>query len=197
MRKKPEPIHYQIRRAIMADPALSSTPKLVADALLLTFRNNTTGLCNPSLNTIALAVGRCKRTVIEAIKELKAGNDPWLIVRSTGGGSKNNTNNYEFRLKGTGAIHCTGEEDCTGEENVGTGEADCTEGVKQTAHELSIELSRTNKRDFKERNSTNILVEADGREGDRWRSYWRANGIAEPFRVRRGRYYVVPTKEPP
>ncbi len=31
MRKKSEPIHYQIRRAIMADPALTSTAKLVAD----------------------------------------------------------------------------------------------------------------------------------------------------------------------
>ncbi|OAF18781.1 hypothetical protein AXW67_02330 [Bradyrhizobium neotropicale] len=122
---------------------LSSTAKLVADALLLTFRNNMTGQCNPSLTTIGLAIGRCRRTVINAINELRAGPDPWLIVRGTGGGSKDNTNNYEFRLKGTGAIHCTDEADCTGEENVDTGETNCNERVKQTAHELSSELSRT------------------------------------------------------
>ena len=143
MRKKPEPIHYQIRRAITADPALSSTAKVVADALLLNFLNTKTGQCNPSLSAIAKAVGRCRRTVISAIKELNSGHDPWLIIKGTRGGSKHNTNNYEFRLRGTGAVHCTGEENCTGAGNVGTGEAHCTEGVKQTAHELSNELSRT------------------------------------------------------
>ncbi|MET4750392.1 helix-turn-helix domain-containing protein [Bradyrhizobium sp. RT11b] len=143
MRKAPEPIHYQIRRAILADPALSSTAKLVADALLLNFLNTKTGQCNPSLSAIAKAVGRCRRTVITAINELKSGNDQWLIVKSTGGGSTDNTNNYDFRLKGTGAVHSTSEAYYTGAENVGTGEADRTEGVKQTAHELSNELSRT------------------------------------------------------
>jgi hypothetical protein len=41
------------------------------------------------------------------------------------------------------AIHCTGEIDCTGAGNVETGEEDCTERVKQVAHELSNELPRT------------------------------------------------------
>ena len=143
MRKNPEPIHYQIRRAIIADPTLSSTAKLVADVLLLTFLNTKTGQCNPSIDAIAKKIGRCRRTAFSAIKELNAGSDPWLIVKSTGGGSKDNTNNYDFRLKCTGAVHCTGEADCTGAENAGTGEAHCTEGVQQTAHELSNELSRT------------------------------------------------------
>ncbi|WP_187437564.1 helix-turn-helix domain-containing protein [Bradyrhizobium rifense] len=143
LRSKPEPIHYRIRRAIMADPSLTSTAKLVADALLITFRNSTTGRCNPSLAKIALAIGRSRRTVIKAIGELKAGADPWLIVRGTRGGSKDNTNNYEFRMKGTGAVCCTGEEGHASEEKADRGEAECTEGVKPTAHKLSDELSRT------------------------------------------------------
>ena len=53
MRKTAEPIHYQIRRAVMADPVLSSTAKLVADVLLLNFLNTKTGQCNPSLDAIA------------------------------------------------------------------------------------------------------------------------------------------------
>ena len=127
----------------MADPALSSTAKVVADSLLLDFFNVNTRQCNPSFDAIAKRVGRCRKTVINAIKELNSGHDPWLIVKSTKGGSKHNTNNYEFWFKNTGTVHCTGEADCTGAENVGTGEADCTKGVKQTAHELSNELSRT------------------------------------------------------
>jgi Helix-turn-helix domain len=127
----------------MADRTLNSTDKLVADALLLNFRNNETGRCNPSFSTIASAVGKSRRTVINAINNLKAGNDPWLIVGGTRGGSKHNTNKYEFRLKESGAAGCTGEENCTGAENVGRGEAGCTKGVKPAAHELSTELSRT------------------------------------------------------
>ena len=68
----------------------------------------------------------------------KAGSDP--DCQRPGGGSKHNTNNFDFRLKTAGAVHCTGAADCTGAENVGKGEANGTEGVKQTAHELSIEL---------------------------------------------------------
>jgi Helix-turn-helix domain len=142
-RKKPEPLHYRIRRALMADPSLSSTAKLVGDALLITFRNNKTGQCNPGLTSIAAAVGRSRRTVIDAINELKAGHDPWLIVRGTGGGSQDNRNSYEFRLKGTGAEHRTGEEDRTGVEDRATGAEDCTAGVRSSAPELSSKLSRT------------------------------------------------------
>ena len=131
----------------MADPALSSTAKLVADVLLLNFLNTKTGQCNPSIDAVAKKIGRCRRTVFSAIKELNTGSDPWLIVKGTGGGSKDNTNNYDFRLKGTGAVHCTRAE------IVATGEASCTRGVQQTAHELSNELSRTINADH---------VEADG-----------------------------------
>jgi hypothetical protein len=92
MRKKPEPIHYQIRRAIMADPTLFSTAKLVASVLLLDFLNVKTGQCNPSFDAIAKRIGRCRKTVINAIKELSSGHDPWLIVKSTKGGSKETTN---------------------------------------------------------------------------------------------------------
>lgn len=127
----------------MADPALSSTAKLVADVLLLDFLNVKTRQCNPSFDAIAKRVGRCRNTVINAVKELNSGRDPWLIVKGTKGGSNHNTNHYEFRLKDAGAVHCTGEEHRTGAGTVATGEEDCTEGVKQTAHELSNELSRT------------------------------------------------------
>ena len=82
-----------------------------------------------------------------ARSRINTGSDPWLIVKGTGGGSKDNTNNYDFRLKGTGAVHCTRAE------IVATGEASCTRGVQQTAHELSNELSRTINADH---------VEADG-----------------------------------
>ena len=69
--------------------------------------------------------------------------------------------------------------------------------MKQTAHELSIELSRTTKTAFKERISDKVLVEADGPDGDEWRRYGVKNGTREPIRIHRGRYYALPTKEPP
>lgn len=77
----------------------------------------------------------CERTVQEAIKELKSSGR--IIVRGTKGGSKSNTNHYEFPLLRTGEAFCTGEPHCTGsgEEELRTGEMDCTEGAKPAADE--------------------------------------------------------------
>jgi hypothetical protein len=132
---------YQILWGIIADPRLRSTPKLVAVVLLLKFLNLQTGQCNPSVPTIARLIGKCDRTVTLAINALRSSG--WLVVRGTRGGSKEHTNQFDFRLRPTGEASCTGETDCTGEAKLGTGEAGSAEAVKPVADELSNEPSRT------------------------------------------------------
>jgi hypothetical protein len=83
--------------AAMADPDLSAVAKVVLVALVLKFRNNRTSQCNPSMATIAQAVGRDRRNVITAVAALRARG--WLTVVSTKGGSARNTNKFVFDLK--------------------------------------------------------------------------------------------------
>jgi hypothetical protein len=192
MPKKPD--QYLILWAIMADPMLSSTAKNVATVLLLKFQNRKTGRCNPSISTIARKIGVCDRTVNTAIKELRLSG--WLIVRGTGGGSKENTNQYDFRLRTTGEASFTGEVDCTGEVDLGTGETGRAGGMKLTADKPSIEQSRTSADDLKKAFPGKVLVEADGPEGDSLRLYWRSIGKMEPHRVGRGRFYLLEPSDP-
>jgi hypothetical protein len=81
----------------MADERLSAAAKCVATVLLLQFRNHKTSVCNPSFTTIAQCVGRKRRSVIDAINELK--DLGWMDWEGTAGGSPTNTNNFQFYLK--------------------------------------------------------------------------------------------------
>jgi len=133
--------HHDILWAIHADTKISSTAKCAATALLLKFYNPGTGRCDPSFTTIGKVIGRSRRSAIKAIDELKAGDDPWLVVESTKGGSQANTNSFRFRSR-TGVTSYTGAENDTGAVIVATGVESCTGPVSDAAHELSIELSK-------------------------------------------------------
>jgi hypothetical protein len=87
---------------MLADVELSASAKCVGTALLLKFRNNKTGKCNPSAATIGNAVGRDRRNVFPAIKELSARG--WLTIKTTGGGGKANTNNFIIDLERTEGV---------------------------------------------------------------------------------------------
>jgi hypothetical protein len=65
------PAHYLVLWAIMEDVRLSAAAKCVATVLILQFRNHKTSVCNPSFTTIGKCVGRKRRSVIDAINELK------------------------------------------------------------------------------------------------------------------------------
>jgi hypothetical protein len=91
------PAHYLVLWAIMADERLSAAAKCVAIVLLLQFRNHKTSVCNPSFTTIAQCVGRKRRSVIDAINELKELG--WMDWEGTAGGRPTNTNNFQFFLK--------------------------------------------------------------------------------------------------
>jgi hypothetical protein len=67
---------YELFNAIMADRTLNPVAKNVAAVLLITFRNNKTGLCNPSFEKIAECAGCGFRSANRAAMELKAAG--WL-----------------------------------------------------------------------------------------------------------------------
>ena len=94
---KKTPAHYLVLWAIMADERLSAAAKCVATVLLLQFRNHKTSVCNPSFTTIAHCVGRRRRSVIDAINELRELG--WMDWEGTAGGRPTNTNNFQFFLK--------------------------------------------------------------------------------------------------
>jgi hypothetical protein len=85
---------FKFVQRMLTDPALSPSAKCVAVSLLVIWRNSKTGQCNPSLGTIAKTIGLARRTVIDAIAELRRSG--WVEVDSTGGGSQRNTNRYKF-----------------------------------------------------------------------------------------------------
>jgi hypothetical protein len=85
---------FKFMQRVLIDPTLSPSAKCVAVSLLTIWRNSKTGQCNPSLGTIAKTIGLARRTVIDAIAELRRSG--WVEVGSTGGGSQRNTNRYKF-----------------------------------------------------------------------------------------------------
>jgi hypothetical protein len=93
---KDTPAQYLVLWAIMADEQLSASAKCVATMLLLKFRNHKTNQCNPGFATLAKCVGRKRRSVIDALSELKAAG--WIRWEGTKGGSPANTNNFQFFL---------------------------------------------------------------------------------------------------
>jgi hypothetical protein len=62
--KKPISIKLSFLRAVMADPGLSAPAKCVMSVLVLTYHNDKTGRCNPSLSRIAASVGLKRRATI-------------------------------------------------------------------------------------------------------------------------------------
>jgi Helix-turn-helix domain len=136
--------HYLVLWAIMADERLSAAAKCVATVLLLQFRNHKTSICNPSFTTIAKCVGRKRRSVIDAINELK--DLGWMDWEGTAGGSPTNTNNFQFYLKPRPVQRTAPVQDTAPvQHNAPTGAVERTQPVQRTAHEPSIEPSKNHK----------------------------------------------------
>jgi hypothetical protein len=128
--------------AIIADPHLNSTDKIVATVMLLKFRNKDTSQCNPSYSTVACVIGRSRGTVMDAVAPIKVAG--YLTVHGTKGGSARNTNQFDFHPKMTGGGSATGGEDTTGGTVADRSGEETTERVELPPHELSFEPSRTN-----------------------------------------------------
>lgn len=130
--------HHDILWAIMEDPRASAASKCVATVLLLKFRNHETRVCNPSFGTIAKCVGRKRRSVIDAVNELKGLG--WVRWTGTLGGSTENTNQFDFSLpvQSAAPVQDTTPVQCS----AATGAAERTIPVQYTAHELSIKPSK-------------------------------------------------------
>ncbi|MEZ0061420.1 hypothetical protein ABIF26_006963 [Bradyrhizobium elkanii] len=129
---------HDILWSVMEDARLSAAAKCVATVLLLKFRNQASGVCNPSFNTIAKCVGRKRRSVIDAVNELKEFG--WLSWTGTLGGSTENTNQFDFSLP----VQCTApvQETTPVQSSAPTGAAERTTPVQYTAHEPSIKPSK-------------------------------------------------------
>jgi Helix-turn-helix domain len=82
---------------LMADKKLSAPAKCAAAVLLLQFHNTRTGQCNPSYASIAKGMGRDRSNAVEAVRDLIQRH--WLRVESTLGGSKKNTNQFDFNFE--------------------------------------------------------------------------------------------------
>jgi helix-turn-helix protein len=119
---------YDFLWRMFADTVLSFTGKVVATTLLLKFHNTKTGQCNPSIATIAKAIGRGRRTTFYAITELK--ETGWITVKSTGGGSSRNTDQFDFDFERLQSIAPVGVQESAPEQ-------DFARGVQDPAHEPS------------------------------------------------------------
>lgn len=175
----------------MADERLSAAAKCVATVLLLQFRNHKTSVCNPSFTTIAQCVGRGRRSVIDAISELKKVG--WMDWEGTAGGRPTNTNNFQFFLKPRPVQHTAPVQNTAPvQSNAATGAAERTQPVQHTAHELSIEPSRTISGAMRLKGKEGVRVHSDSPEADRYRRHWASIGQPEPAFSRRDGYYIQP-----
>jgi hypothetical protein len=86
--------HFRWMEAVLAHPALTSAQKTILVRLAL-YLNIKSGRCDPSIESIAAAVGVQKRAVQMAITTAQALG---LLTRHEGGG-RSRTNNYSFHLK--------------------------------------------------------------------------------------------------
>lgn len=91
--------NHALLELALADKDLNSTAKCVLMVLLFKFQNGKTGLCNPSFEAIAAAVGLDRRSVVTAIKKLK--DNGWITAKGTKGGAKQ-TNKFAFAYEKTG-----------------------------------------------------------------------------------------------
>jgi hypothetical protein len=192
---KKTPAHYLVLWAIMADVRLSAAAKCVATVLLLQFRNHKTSVCNPSFTTIAQCVGRKRRSVIDAINELK--DLGWMDWEGTAGGSPTNTNNFQFYLKPRPVQQTAPVQDTAPVQSSAlTGAAERTQPVQYTAHEPSIEPSRTINGATRLKGQEGFRVHSDGPQADEWRRYWTSIGKPQPAYSQRDGYYLKPLPSP-
>jgi hypothetical protein len=92
IRKQRAKRKFAFLKELRRDTALQPSAKMVVWSLAEDFYNLDDERCNPSFASIARAVGRRQRSVIDAIGEAKTRG--WLEVSSIGGGSKRSTNRY-------------------------------------------------------------------------------------------------------
>ena len=92
IRKQRAKRKFAFLKELRRDTALQPSAKMVVWSLAEDFYNLDDERCNPSFASLAKAVGRRRRSVIDAIGEAKAGG--WIEVSSIGGGSKRSTNRY-------------------------------------------------------------------------------------------------------
>ena len=192
------PAQYTVLWGIMADERVSAPAKCVVTVLLLQFRNHKTSVCNPSFTTIAACVGRKRRSVIDALNELKALG--WMDWEGTKGGSPTNTNNFQFYLNPQPVQSSAPVQDTAPvQPNVPTGAAERTQPVQYTAHEPSIEPSKTISGAMRLKGQQRVRVHSDSAQADRWRRYWASVGQLQPAFSRKDGYYLkpLPSLEPP
>ena len=185
---KDTPAQYLVLWAIISDEQLSASAKCVATVLLLKFRNHKTNQCNPGLTALAKCVGRKRRSVIDALNELKASG--WIDWEGTKGGSPANTNRYQFFFEPRPVQQTAPVQDSPpGRPNAPTGAVESTQPVRHTAHEPSIEPSES-PRPLSAKQG--VKVRHGSPEADQWRRYWAAIGQIEPAYSRRNDYYLKP-----
>ncbi|SIO51175.1 Helix-turn-helix domain-containing protein [Bradyrhizobium erythrophlei] len=192
------PAQYLVLWGIMADERVSAPAKCVATVLLLQFRNHKTSLCNPSFTTIAACVGRKRRSVIDALNELKGLG--WMDWEGTKGGSPTNTNNFQFYLNPQPVQSSAPVQDTAPvQPNAPTGAAERTQPVQHTAHEPSIEPSKTISGAMRLKGQQGVRVHSDSAQADRWRRYWASVGQPQPAFSQKDGYYIrpLPSLEPP
>lgn len=187
---------YVVLWGIMADERISAAAKCVATVLLLQFRNHKTSTCNPSFATIAACVGRKRRSVIDALNELKEFG--WMDWEGTRGGSPTNTNNFQFHLQPVQSAAPV-QEAAPVQSGARTGAAERTRPVQSAAHEPSLEPSKTISGAMRLKGTQGIRVHSDSAQADGWRRYWASVGQQEPAFSRRDGYYLkpLPSLEPP
>lgn len=86
-------------RLVRKDARVSDAAKLVATALCYDFAHHETGFCNPSVETIANAVGKSPRAVQRALAELRSLS--WITIRH--GHGRGNRNEILF-MEGDGSL---------------------------------------------------------------------------------------------
>lgn len=83
---------FSFLKQLRRDTSLSPSAKMVVWALADDFYNLDDEQCNAGFTTLGHAVGRKRRSTIDAIQEAEAAG--WITISSIGGGSKRSTNRY-------------------------------------------------------------------------------------------------------
>src|SRR6516164_6787053 len=92
IRKQRAKRKFAFLKELRRDTNLQPSAKMVVWSLAEDFYNLDDERCNPGFASLARAVGRRQRSVIDAIGEAKTRG--WIEVSSIGGGSKRSTNRY-------------------------------------------------------------------------------------------------------
>ena len=110
---------------LLRDKALTDGAKLLAVVLCDTFANHATGFCNPSVGTLAEALGKKDRAIQRALSELR--DSHWLAVKEARG--RGHTSKFLFligpdpaaffREAGTGTMNLEGRRPLLGSPSIG------------------------------------------------------------------------------